>query len=93
MDIKQHKIDSLNCVQNVVSLDAIKLTPNPDIETIMPQKRNCYFSYEHPPNHKLEAHRSYSHVGVPTNGIDQINDLTCNFHRPLAYSSVTSSMH
>ena len=49
--------------QNVVSLDATKLTPNPDIETIIPQKRNCYFSYEHPPHHQLEAHRRYSHVG------------------------------
>ena len=62
--IHLHKTNLSTWKQNVVSLDATKLTPNSNIETIMPEKRNCYFSYEHPLHHQLQAHRRYSHVGI-----------------------------
>ena len=46
--------------QNVVSLEAIKITPNQNIDTISPGvgKRECYFDYEYP----LKSQNKYSYV-------------------------------
>ena len=49
-------------VQNKVSLGAVKVTPDPNINTMDPIKRNCLFHNEHPPNHPLQAHQNYSQV-------------------------------
>ena len=49
-------------MQNVVNLGAVKVTSNPNIEYIDPEKRNCYFDHEHPPNQPLTAHKKYSQV-------------------------------
>ena len=47
-------------LQNSVSLEATKMTPNPNIETISaaPDKRNCYFNYEY----SLKSQHQYSYV-------------------------------
>ena len=50
------------CVQNVVSLKATKVTPDPNIESITPEKRNCFFDYESPSQYQLKAHQRYSYV-------------------------------
>ena len=49
---------NLSRVQNKVSLTAVKVKPDQNIETISPSKRNCLFSHEHP----LKAHQKYSQV-------------------------------
>ena len=49
--------------QNVVSLEAIKITPNPNIESISPENRNCYFDYEYP----LKSQQKYSYVSQSDN--------------------------
>lgn len=46
--------------QNVVSLGATKVTPNENIRSTKPEKRNCYFGNEY----QLKAHKSYSQVKV-----------------------------
>ena len=51
-------------LQNVVSLGATKVTPNENIESINPEKRQCFFDYEHPPNYPLKAHQKYSQVEI-----------------------------
>ena len=50
------------CMQNSVSLSAVKVTPNPNIKSINPLKRKCFFDNEHPPNHPLQAYKKYSQV-------------------------------
>ena len=45
-------------MQNVVSLGAVKVTSNPNIASIAPEKRKCYFDYEYP----LSGHQKYSQV-------------------------------
>ena len=44
--------------QNVVSLGAIKITPNENIRSAKPEKRNCFFGDEY----QLKAHQNYSQV-------------------------------
>ena len=51
-------------LQNVVNLGAVKVKSNPNIEYINPEKRNCYFDHEHPPNNPLTAHQKYSQVWI-----------------------------
>ena len=48
----------------MVSLGATKVTPNENIESINPEKRQCFFDYEHPPNYPLKAHQKYSQVEI-----------------------------
>merc|ERR1719188_1845760 len=43
---------------NVVSLGATKVTPNENIRSTDPRKRNCYFNDEK----ELKAHANYSQV-------------------------------
>ena len=50
-------------LQTEVSLSAVKVTPDPEIESMNPTKRNCYFDHEHPPNKPLKAYQKYSRVG------------------------------
>ena len=45
-------------MQNVVSLGATKVTPNENIRSTDPRKRNCYFNDEK----ELKAHAKYSQV-------------------------------
>ena len=49
-------------MQNVVSLGATKVTPNDNIVSIKPEKRNCFFENEYPSNYPLKAHQKYSQV-------------------------------
>ena len=56
----------------MVSLEAIKMTPNPNIEMILPEKRNCYFDYEYP----LQAHQQYSYVRQ-LKGIQIVTFILC----------------
>ena len=49
-------------VQNEVSLSAVKVTPDPDIESISPPRRDCFFDYEQPPNKPLKVYQKYSQV-------------------------------
>ena len=45
-----------------VGIGALKITPNPNIQSVNPMSRNCYFSHEHPPDQPLRAHRKYSQL-------------------------------
>ena len=56
--------------QNEVTMSAVKVTPDPNIESISPMKRNCLFEHEHPPNQPLVAYKKYSQV-------KHINVLIC----------------
>ena len=49
-------------MQNVVNIGAVKVKSDTNIEYIDPEKRNCYFDHEHPPNLPLTAHKKYSQV-------------------------------
>ena len=49
-------------MQNEVGLSAVKVTSDPDIRSIDPFKRNCYFDDEHPANQPLNAYQKYSQV-------------------------------
>ena len=49
-------------IQNSVSLSAVKVTPNPNIKSIDPLKRKCFFDEEQPLNHPLKAYKKYSQV-------------------------------
>ena len=49
-------------MQNEVGLSAVKVTSDPDIRSIDPSKRNCYFDDEHPANKPLHAYQKYSQV-------------------------------
>ena len=49
-------------MQNEVGLSAVKVTSDPDIRSIDPSKRNCYFDDEHPANKPLNAYQKYSQV-------------------------------
>ena len=51
-------------VQNMVSLGGVKVISNPNIASIAPEKRKCYFDHEHPPHQPLTAHQKYSQVQV-----------------------------
>ena len=53
-------------IQNEISLSAVKVMPNTNIVPISPIKRECYFHYEHDPNHPIMAHRNYSQVKSET---------------------------
>ena len=57
-------LNQCSFLQNVVNLGAVKVTSNPNIEYIDPEKRNCYFDHEHPPNYPLTAHQKYSQVWI-----------------------------
>ena len=46
----------------MVNLGAVKVKSDRNIEYIDPEKRNCYFDDEHPPNQPLTAHKKYSQV-------------------------------
>ena len=56
--------------QNVVSLGATKVTPNENIRSAIPIKRNCYFGDEY----HLTAHQNYSQVR-PFSEISKIHVL------------------
>ena len=58
------------CFQNVVSLGATKVTPNENIRSAEPVKRNCYFGDEY----HLTAHQNYSQVRAFSE-ISKIYDL------------------
>ena len=45
-----------------MELEATKISPNPNIENIVPEQRNCYFHHEHPPVHTPKTHKRYSYV-------------------------------
>ena len=45
-----------------VGIGALKITPDPNIKSVDPLKRNCYFSDEYPPNQPLRAHQKYSQL-------------------------------
>ena len=77
-------------LQNVVSLGATKLTPHLNIESVAPEKRNCYFESEHPPNNQLQAHHGYSYVCLK-DWVNMIGVTLIIFHRHLAYLSATSN--
>ena len=49
-------------LQNEVSITAVKITPNPNIDSMKPTERKCYFDYEHPMSHPLRVHKNYSQV-------------------------------
>ena len=49
-------------IKNEISLEAVKVTPKRNIETMSPTKRDCYFDYEYPPSHPLTVHQNYSQV-------------------------------
>ena len=77
--------------QNVVSLGATKVTPNENIRSAIPVKRNCYFGDEY----HLTAHQNYSQVR-PFSEISKIS--ICSeafeiFYRLHAYWSAVSGMH
>ena len=57
-----------------MSLAAVKVTPNSNIEPMSPTKRNCYFHHEHPENQPLTAHKNYSQVSCV---------LECNMRKVL----------
>ena len=46
----------------MVSLGGVQVVSNPNIASIAPEKRNCYFDYENPPDRPLTAHLKYSQV-------------------------------
>ena len=46
----------------MVSLAGVKVISNPNVASIAPEKRKCYFDYEHPPGRPLTAHQKYSQV-------------------------------
>ena len=71
--------------QNVVSLEAIKITPNPNIESISPENRNCYFDYEYP----LKSQQRYSYVSQDEN-MQVLEKCHITLPRPPVYLSVTS---
>ena len=41
-------------------MSAVKVTPNPNIKSIDPLKRLCFFDEEHPLDHPPQAYRKYS---------------------------------
>ena len=45
-----------------VGIGALKITPNPNIQSVDPLNRNCYFSDEPPPDQPLRAHQKYSQL-------------------------------
>ena len=57
--------------QNEVSLSAVKVTPDPDIKSLSPIKRNCYFDHEEPPNKPLKAYQKYSQVRLKLTNIQR----------------------
>ena len=49
-------------MQTEVSLSATKVTTDPDIVSMTPTKRNCYFDHEHPRNKPLKIYQKYTQV-------------------------------
>ena len=41
-------------------MSAVKVTPNPNIKSIDPLKRKCFFDEEHPLDHPPQAYKKYS---------------------------------
>ena len=58
-----------------MSLAAVKVTPDSNIESISPEKRKCYFHYEYPKTQPLTAHKNYSQVSCI---------LECNMRKVLS---------
>ena len=55
--------------KNEVILEAVKVSPNPNIKMIDPARRNCLFAHEQPPAQPLAAYKKYSQVKVYNKGL------------------------
>ena len=70
-------------MQNVVSLGATKVTPNANIVSIKPEKRNCFFDDEYPLSYPLKAHKKYSQVCITSCAEVKEDNIIFSFIRRL----------